>query len=196
MLLNKLKEYTIVLASQSPRRKELLKGMGLNFVIEKPVTNEKNPSKLSSVQLVEYLALQKAKAVSSLYDLENSIVIGGDTIVCMDDIVMGKPKTKEDAGNMLNQLSGKKHIVISGLCLIHKHKIAYDHDITHVCFNELSSKEIDYYIKKYEPFDKAGAYGIQEWIGYIGINRIEGSYYNVMGLPTHLLWNMLEEVLK
>ena len=193
MLLDRLKKYTIVLASQSPRRKELLEGMGLQFVVEKPVTDEKNPSKFSSIQLVEYLSIEKAKAVSPLYNLENTIVIGGDTIVCIDDIVMGKPKDKGEAKNMLKQLSGKKHTVISGLCLIHKHKIVYNHDISHVYFKELSSEEIDYYIEKHQPFDKAGAYGIQEWIGYVGISKIEGSYYNVMGLPTHLLWKMLAD---
>jgi len=194
MLLDELKKYTIVLASQSPRRKELLEGMGLRFVIEKPVTEEKNPSNLASSQLAEHLAMQKAKAISSLYNLDNAIIIGGDTIVCTDDFVLGKPQNEEDAKNMLKQLSGKKHIVISGLCLLHKEKTICRHDVTDVYFKDLSTDEIDYYVSRYKPFDKAGAYGIQEWIGYTAIERIEGSYYNVMGLPTHLLWEMLESI--
>ena len=192
MLLDELKKYTIVLASQSPRRKELLEGMGLQFVVEKPITEEVNPSNLSSFQLAEYLAMQKAKAIASLYNLEKAIIIGGDTIVCIDDLVLGKPQNEEDATNMLKQLSGKKHTVISGLCLLHKEKIICRHDVTDVYFNGLSIDEIEYYVSHYKPFDKAGSYGIQEWIGYTAIERIEGSYYNVMGLPTHLLWEMLE----
>ena len=194
MLLDRLKKYTLVLASQSPRRKELLEGMGLHFVVEKPVTEEINPSNLPSSQLAEYLAMQKAKAISSLYNLDNAIIIGGDTIVCTDDLVLGKPQNKEDAAEMLNQLSGKRHTVISGLCLLHKEKIICRHDVTDVYFKDLSVDEIEYYISRYKPFDKAGSYGIQEWIGYTAVKRIEGSYYNVMGLPTCLLWDMLESV--
>lgn len=194
MLTDNLKKYTLVLASQSPRRKELLEGMGLQFVVEKPVTEEKNPSNLAPAQLAEYLSKQKAEAISSLYNLENAIIIGGDTIVCVGDLVLGKPKDAEEAKNMLKQLSGKKHTVISGLCLLHKGKISCQHDITDVYFNDLSADEIDYYVSRHKPMDKAGAYGIQEWIGYTEITRIEGSYYNVMGLPTHLLWKMLEEI--
>lgn len=196
MLVNDLRKYSLVLASQSPRRKKLLEGMRLPFVVEKPITEEKNLSNLAPVQLAEHLANQKAEAISPLYDLENAIIIGGDTIVCIDDLVLGKPKDEEDAKNMLKQLSGKKHTVISGLCLLHKEKTICRHDVTDVYFRDLSIDEIEYYVSDYKPFDKAGAYGIQEWIGYTAINRIEGSYYNVMGLPTHLLWKMLEEVLR
>jgi septum formation protein len=196
MLADNLKKHTLVLASQSPRRKELLEGMKLPFVVEKPVTEENNPSNLDPVHLVEHLANQKAEAISPLYNLENAIIIGGDTIVCIDNLVLGKPKDEEGAKNMLKQLSGKKHTVISGLCLLHKEKTICCHDITDVYFKDLSIDEIEYYVSSYKPFDKAGAYGIQEWIGYTAINRIEGSYYNVMGLPTHLLWEMLEEILK
>ena len=194
MLLDSLKELTIVLASRSPRRKELLEGMRLQFVVEKPVTEENNPSNLAPVQLAEHLAMQKAKAISAQYNPDNAIIIGGDTIVCVGDSVLGKPKDAEDAKNMLKQLSGKKHTVISGLCLLHKDKMNCRHDVTDVYFKNLSNDEIKYYISNYKPFDKAGAYGIQEWIGYTAIDRIEGSYYNVMGLPTHLLWKMLEEI--
>jgi len=194
MLLDKLKKHTLVLASQSPRRKELLEGMGLHFVVESPTTDEKNSNNLSSFQLAEHLALQKAKAISLRFDLENAIIIGGDTIVCVDDTLLGKPENKEDAANMLMQLSGRKHTVISGICTLHKDRVICRHDSTDVYFKKLSADEIDYYISTYQPFDKAGAYGIQEWIGYTAINRIEGSYFNVMGLPTHVLWEMLESI--
>ena len=194
MLLDKLKKHTLVLASQSPRRKELLEGMGLQFVVESPITDERNSNNFTPPLLAEHLALQKAKAVSQLYNLENTIIIGGDTIVCVDDTILGKPGNKEDASNMLLQLSGKKHTVISGICTLHKDRHICRHDSTSVYFKKLSTDEIDYYISKYQPFDKAGAYGIQEWIGYTAITRIEGSYFNVMGLPTHVLWEMLELV--
>ncbi len=196
MLVDDLKKYSLVLASQSPRRKELLEGMKLQFIVEKPITEEKKPSNLTPARLAEHLSNQKAEAISSSYNLENAIIIGGDTIVCIDDLVLGKPKNEDDAKIMLKQLSGKKHTVISGLCLLHKEKTICCHDLTDVYFKDLSTDEIEYYVSNYKPFDKAGAYGIQEWIGYTAINRIEGSYYNVMGLPTHLLWKMLEEILK
>ena len=195
MLLNRLKNYSIVLASQSPRRKELLERLGITFEINWISTNEILCMDLTPSEMVEDLARQKAEAVENQYDLTKTIIIGGDTIVCLDDIIMGKPSCKSEAVQMLQLLSGKKHLVISGLCVLHNEQSICNHDITEVYVKSLSDEEINYYIDFYHPFDKAGAYGIQEWIGYQAIERINGSFYNVMGLPTHLLWNMLEKII-
>jgi septum formation protein len=194
MLLDRLKDYAIVLASQSPRRKELLAGLDIDFTIHENATQEILFSGLTPCQTVEYLAKQKAESVAAQYDLQKTIIIGGDTIVCKDNIVMGKPSDKEDAKKMLQQLSGGKHVVISGLCTLYKERRLCRHDSTTVYFKPLTDEEIAYYITTCHPFDKAGAYGIQEWIGFQAIERIEGSFYNVMGLPTHLLWQMLKEI--
>jgi septum formation protein len=144
--------------------------------------------------MVENLARQKAEAVANQYNLNDTIIIGGDTIVCIDNIVLEKPTDRADAIQMLQQLSGRKHLVISGLCVIHKEQKICNHDITEVYVKPLTNEEITYYVDTYRPFDKAGSYGIQEWIGYRAINQINGSFYNVMGLPTHLLWDMLCQV--
>jgi septum formation protein len=194
MLLDKLKDYTVVLASQSPRRKELVSELNISFTTNENTISEVLPLGLTACQTVKYLAKQKAKAVISQYDLQKTIIIGGDTIVCQGDAIMGKPSGRQQAKEMLQQLSGGKHVVISGLCVLHKEHILCSHDSTTVYFKRLTDEEILYYIDTYHPFDKAGAYGIQEWIGYQAIERIEGSFYNVMGLPTHILWQMLEEI--
>ncbi|MDR0606609.1 MAG: Maf family protein [Bacteroidales bacterium] len=194
MLLDKLKDYTIILASQSPRRKELLSELNIDFTTNENTISEILPCGLTPCQTVKYLAKQKAMAVISQYDLQKTIIIGGDTIVCKGNCIMGKPSGKQQAKEMLQQLSGGEHIVISGLCVLHKEHILCNHDTTTVYFKQLTEEEILYYIDTYHPFDKAGAYGIQEWIGYQAIERIEGSFYNVMGLSTHILWKMLEEI--
>ncbi|MDR1181454.1 MAG: Maf family nucleotide pyrophosphatase [Bacteroidales bacterium] len=194
MLLDKLKSYSIVLASQSPRRKELLSGLGIDFTIHENTTEEVLPQHLTPCQTVEYLAKNKVDSIAPQYDLQKTIIIGGDTVVCRGNNIMGKPSDKRHAIEMLQQLSGEKHIVISGLCVLHKKRYLCNHDQTTVYFNPLTDEEIMYYIDFYHPFDKAGAYGIQEWIGYQAIERIEGSFYNVVGLPTHLLWKMLKEI--
>jgi septum formation protein len=196
MLLDRLKDYTVVLASLSPRRKELLAGLDIDFTIDGNTAPEILPDGLTPCQSVEHLAKQKATSIASQYDLQKTIVIGGDTIVCKEDAIMGKPVTKQHAKEMLKQLSGSKHVVISGLCVLHKALCLCEHDTTTVYFNPLSDEEITYYIDTYHPLDKAGAYGIQEWIGYQAIERIEGSFYNVMGLPTHVLWQMLKEIME
>lgn len=194
MLLDKLKGYTVVLASQSPRRKELLSGLNIDFTTNGDTIQEILPFDLTPCQTVEHLAKQKVNAIAFQYDLQKTIIIGGDTIVYKGDVMMGKPSNKQDAKKMLQQLSGGKHVVVSGLCVLHKDRMLCNHDSTTVYFKALSDEEIIYYIDVYHPFDKAGAYGIQEWIGYQAIERIEGSFYNVMGLPTHILWQMLEEI--
>jgi septum formation protein len=196
MLLNKLKNYTVILASQSPRRKELLAGLGLTFEVNWVETNETLSSDLTPCQIVEQLARQKAEIVANQYDLTKTIVIGGDTIVCIDNIILGKPTDKQDTIQMLQQLSGKKHLVISGLCVIHNGQTLCNHDVTEVYVKQLTIEEIMFYVDSYRPFDKAGGYGIQEWFGYQSISRINGSFYNVMGLPTHLLWEILCRVME
>jgi len=192
MLLDKLRNYTVVLASKSPRRHQLLAGLGIDFEVHCAEVDEcLSMDNFSPAQLVEYLSRQKAHAVAEKYDLGKTIIIGGDTLVCLDDKIIGKPSNKSEAIHILQQLSSKKHTVVSGLCILHKDLVLCNHDVTEVYFKLLKDDEIMYYIDTYHPFDKAGAYGIQEWIGYHAIERINGSFYNVMGLPTHLLWEML-----
>ena len=175
-LLEKLKKYHLVLASKSPRRQELLSQMGITFSVCDSFVDEYVCQNVSTYKLAQSLAQQKAEAVFELYkNQENIIVIGGDTIVTHKEEIMGKPLDRSDAIRMLKILSGKQHSVISGLCVIL-------HDLT-------------YYVDHYAPYDKAGAYGIQEWIGFRGIEHIEGSFFTIMGLPTHVLWQMLERLL-
>lgn len=195
-LLDILKNYKIVLASKSPRRQELLSDMGLQFTVCDSFVDETIPPDTSIYETAKFLARQKAEAVFELYrNQENIIVIGGDTIVTYKGEIMGKPLDRSDAIRMLKILSGKQHSVISGLCIIVNGKVYCDCDEAMVRFSELSDDELIYYIDNYAPYDKAGAYGIQEWIGYRGMERIEGSFFTVMGLPTHLLWEMLKKYL-
>lgn len=195
-LLDILKNYKIVLASKSPRRQELLSNMGMQFTVCDSFVDETIPPDTSIYDTAKLLARQKAEAVFELYrNQENIIVIGGDTIVTYKKEIMGKPLDRSDAVRMLKKLSGKTHSVISGLCVKSNTKTLTAYDEAKVSFSELSEDDIVYYVDKYKPYDKAGAYGIQEWIGYRGIERIEGSFFTVMGLPTHLLWKMLERLL-
>ena len=191
-MLNNLKGYQLILASQSPRRHQMLKELGLDFKIQTKDVEEVYPDDLKGEEIPVYLA--KLKAEAFVLDLnEKELVITADTIVCVDDMVLGKPKDREDAVNMLKTLSGRSHQVISGVCLKSKEKEASFSTTTHVHFKELSLEEIDYYIDNYKPFDKAGAYGIQEWIGFVGIDGIEGSYFNVVGLPIQRLYQELNK---
>ncbi|MCT4602701.1 MAG: Maf-like protein [Marinifilum sp.] len=191
-MLNNLKDYHLILASQSPRRHQMMKELGLEFEIKTKEVEEVYPDGLSPKEIPAYLAELKALAFES--DLKNNeLVITADTIVCVDDWILGKPKDREDAFKMLSALSGKSHQVISGVCLKSKEKKVSFATTTNVHFKKLSTEEIDYYIDNYKPFDKAGAYGIQEWIGFIGINGIEGSYFNVVGLPIQKLYEELSK---
>ncbi len=184
MILDKLKNKNLILASGSPRRQQFLKDLGLKFSIQLKEVEEIYPSDLKGSEITDFLA--KLKAEPFVGELNNKdILITSDTIVWLDQKAIGKPKNKEQAKEMLFLLSGKTHEVISSICLSSKNKQKIFSDITQVKFKELSTEEIDYYIDKYKPFDKAGSYGIQEWIGFIGIERIEGSYFNVMGFPVH-----------
>ncbi|RAU83211.1 Maf-like protein [Pontibacter arcticus] len=182
----------LLLASNSPRRKELLAGLGLNFTVRVKEVNEDYPAHLKRAEIAEYLASHKASAY--LDDLQNEALITADTIVCLADAVLNKPANYEEAFAMLRSLSGTSHEVITGVCILTKESKTVFHDTTKVYFKALSDFEIDYYITTYKPYDKAGAYGIQEWIGMIGIERIEGSYFNVVGLPVQKLYAKLTEL--
>ena len=191
MLAEKLKKYKIILGSASPRRKELLKGIGLNFSIKITDKEESYPTDLKDVQIVEFLAKKKNKFLSKGLK-SNDLLITADTIVSQQGEILHKPKDKNDAKNILKKLSGNSHRVITGICIKTLEKEVTFSSITTVHFNKLSTIEIEYYINNFNPFDKAGSYGIQEWIGYIAIAKIEGSYNNVVGLPTADLYQKLK----
>lgn len=183
-------QFNIILGSQSPRRKELLSGLDLEFITKIiPGLEESYPNTLKGEEIPIYLAEQKANA----YELkDNDLLITADTIVWLNDKVYGKPMNEEDAKNMLRALSGQTHDVITGVCVrTNKTNISFA-STTKVTFATLSEEEINHYINKYHPMDKAGSYGVQEWIGYIGVEHIEGSYYNVMGLPIQRLYQTLK----
>jgi septum formation protein len=181
---------TIVLASGSPRRKELLSAIVPNFVVRVPQVDEQFPASLRGKEIAEYLAALKADA--ALQSLEsNEIALTSDTIVWLGDEVLNKPGNAEEAAQMLRKLSGRKHEVITAISLVDHSKKILLSDTTQVQFKTLTEDEIAFYVSNFKPFDKAGAYGIQEWIGYIGVTSIEGSFYTVMGLPVHLVYDAL-----
>lgn len=182
-----LPRHSIILSSKSPRRQLLLKEMGWDFTIKVKEVEEIYPSDLKGEQVPIFLCELKAAAFTEELN-ENDILITADTIVSIDDQIIGKPTDYEDAVKILKLLSGRKHQVITGICLKSKNKQKTFHVVTDVFFKELSDQEIHYYLENYKPFDKAGAYGIQEWIGLIGIEKIHGSYFNVMGLPVKELY--------
>ncbi|SRR5579871_62292 len=172
----------IILASQSPRRKQLLEWAEINFEIIVQSTDESYPDNLSVEEIPIHIARNKAFAVKKDLPAE-SIILAADTVVVADNKIIGKPENKEAAIKTLSFLSNKKHLVITGVVILHQQKEIAFSDTTEVWFNELSPWQIEYYVDKYQPFDKAGAYAIQEWIGVIGIKKINGDFYNVMGLP-------------
>lgn len=194
MLLDQLKDYTIYLCSKSPRRHELLAGMGIHFEYLPTNVEEKHPDTNDPVKVAEYLSQLKLSPIKFEDYAEKTIFIACDTIVVLGDKILEKPKDEIDAMRMLRELSGKTHTVVSGLTLATPKKRITSHRKTEVKFGQLSEEEIAYYVSQYKPLDKAGAYGVQEWIGYIVIESINGSFYNVMGLPTKLLWEMLAEI--
>jgi septum formation protein len=194
--LRHLNEYDIILASRSPRRRELLKGIGINFrIVELPEMEEVFPSVLKRHEIPVYLARAKAQHYSSFMS-EKTLLITADTIVWLEDEVIGKPENEEDAVRMLMKLSGKMHEVFTGVCLKTPSRESVFYGSTKVFFRELSEAEIRYYVKEYKPLDKAGAYGVQEWIGYVGVEHIEGSYYNVMGMPLQKLYAELLKIVE
>ena len=189
MLKKKLKSFNIILASGSPRRQQFFKDLDIDFSIQLKEVEEIYPEELKGTEITDFLAELKSKAFTNLADKD--VLITSDTIVWLEGKALGKPKDAKDAFAMLSALSSKKHDVITSICIRNKSFKKVIHDITTVTFKELSAEEINYYINNYKPFDKAGAYGIQEWIGFIGIDKIEGSYFNVVGLPVHKLYKEL-----
>lgn len=193
LLHDRIKNFRLILASQSPRRKMLLEGLDLKFeILVKEDIDESYPKDIGMKEIPEFLARKKSDHYIDLLD-EKTIVITADTIVWLDNEIVGKPVDADDAKKIISRLSGNTHIVVTGVCLRSTKKTRIFHSISNVHFSDLSQAEIDYYIGKYKPFDKAGAYGIQEWIGYIGIEKIEGSFFNVMGLPVQMLYHELLE---
>lgn len=192
MLREKLKNHNIILASGSPRRQAFFKELDLDFSIQVKEVVETYPPHLKYSEVTDYLSQLKASVFVDLN--ENDILITSDTIVWKDEKALEKPNDFEEARQMLQNLSGEMHEVITSVCFTSKEFQTTVHDVTKVWFKPLSSEEINYYLKNYKPFDKAGSYGIQEWIGYIGIEKIEGCYFNVMGLPTRLVYKTLTEI--
>ena len=192
MLKEKLKNYNIILASGSPRRQAFFKDLDVDYSIQVKEVDEKYNSGLNREEITDFLSQLKASVFKSLET--NDILITSDTIVWKENSALGKPKDSREAKEMLNSLSGKFHEVITSVCFTSKEFQITVNDTTKVWFKTLTEEEIDYYIKTYKPFDKAGGYGIQEWIGYIGIEKIEGCYFNVMGLPTRLVYKTLTEI--
>ena len=186
-----LKGYKLILASQSPRRRELLKGLDVEFSTCTVDADESFPASLKGADAVQYICKAKANAYKPQLE-ENTIAITADTVVILDENIIGKPKSYEEAFSMIRSLSDRVHEVITAVCIFSKEKCVEFYSSTEVHFSEITNEEINYYIEKYKPFDKAGSYGVQEWIGYIGIEKIVGSYFNVMGLPVKRLYDELK----
>ena len=186
-----LKGHKLVLASQSPRRRELLKGLDVEFSTCSVDADESFPADLKGADAVQYICKAKADAYRPQLN-DNTIAITADTVVILDDKIIGKPKSREEAFSMIRSLSGRVHEVITAVCIFSKEKCKEFYASTEVHFSDITDEEIEYYIAKYKPFDKAGSYGVQEWIGYIGIEKIVGSYFNVMGLPVKRLFDELK----
>ena len=193
MLRNQLKKYHLILASSSPRRQQFLKDLDLDFEIRLKDIEEIYPPELNAHEITDYLAQLKASAFEGEL-LENEILITSDTIVWHNNQALGKPKDKQNAFEILKSLSNATHEVITSVCFKTKEKTAVLHEITKVTFNTLSDEAILYYIDNFEPYDKAGAYGIQEWIGLVRVSKIEGSYANVMGMPTDKVYGYLSKL--
>jgi septum formation protein len=186
--------YRVILASQSPRRQQLLRELGLRFRTELRPIDETIPPGIGASEAAGYLAGCKADEFAGAL-APDELVITADTVVVSEGQALGKPAAAAEARHMLRGLSGRTHHVVTGVCALTRARRRVEQDTTLVTFRELTEAEIDYYVAQYQPFDKAGAYGIQEWIGMVGIARIEGSYFNVMGLPVHRLYQMLQEFL-
>lgn len=188
-----LKDYHIILASNSPRRRELLRGLDLDFEIKVlPHVSEGHPDDMSAVDIPLFISKEKASAYKDMLK-PRDILITADTMVILGNEALGKPRDDDEARKMLHALSGKTHKVVTGVSLsatVKERSFAVTTDVT---FKDLSDSEIDYYVSHYHPLDKAGAYGIQEWIGYVGVTGIRGSYFNVMGLPVQRIWDELNK---
>lgn len=194
MLKDKLNHYNIILASGSPRRQQFFKEMDVTFSIQLKEIEEIYPDYLKAEEITNYLAELKASAFENLDDKD--LLITSDTIVWHEGVALGKPKNQEDAFQMLQSMSGKTHEVITSVCFKTKEKLETIFEVTKVTFKTLLNTEINYYLDNYKPFDKAGSYGIQEWIGLIAISKIEGSYTNVVGLPVERVYTKLLDYVK
>jgi len=195
MPLSKFQNFKILLASQSPRRKFLIGELGFPFeTISNRDVEEVFPPNLKREEIALFLAELKANAYKDLLIDNKTIIITADTIVWLENEILHKPKDKADAVNILKKLSGKMHEVITGVSICSKHKNNTFCSITKVYFENLKDEEIEHYLENYKPYDKAGAYGVQEWIGYIGVKKIEGSFFNVMGLPIQKVYKVLEKM--
>ncbi len=192
VMLENLKRYNVVLASKSPRRQELLRGMGVDFKVLTKETPETYDSTMPADEVPEFLSLQKSMAFSVDELPADFLLITSDTVVIVGDEILGKPKDRNDAFRMLELLSGKTHQVVTGVTVRSAQREVSFAVKSEVTFADLDEDEKAYYIDYCKPFDKAGAYGIQEWIGYVGISGLQGSFYNVMGLPTHRLYQVLK----
>ncbi|PIF34795.1 septum formation protein [Flavobacterium sp. 9] len=190
MLKEKLKKYTIILASGSPRRQQFFKDLNLDFEIRLKDIEEIYPPELKAVEITDFLAELKASAFEGELK-ENEILVTSDTIVWHNDKALGKPKNADEAFEMIKSMSNATHDVITSVCFKTSTTSTLLHDITKVTFNDLSDEAILYYIENYKPYDKAGAYGIQEWFGFMAVAKVEGSYTNVMGLPTAKVYEYL-----
>ena len=189
-----MKNYRIVLASNSPRRKELLSGLGIDFEVRVlDGIDESYPSSLAAAETAEYIARKKAAAYQKTIAADE-LIITADTVVIVDNEVLGKPADAAEAREMLQKLSNRTHQVVTGVCLTTQEQAVHFSVVTDVTFKKLTDSETAYYISNYKPFDKAGAYGIQEWIGYIGCTGLHGSYYNVMGLPVQRIYTELQKL--
>lgn len=192
-MLDNLSKYKIILASNSPRRKELLGGLGLTFEVKTlPGIDESYPSGLTGEEIPMYISSKKAQAYDNQLT-DDVLLITADTIVYLNGLVLGKPVDEADAIDMLTRLSGCTHEVITGVTIKTNQKAKSFSVVSKVTFASLTAEEIRYYVQHYKPYDKAGAYGIQEWIGFVGVQSLEGSYFNVMGLPIQRLYQELKE---
>ena len=192
MMLKNLDKYQVILASNSPRRRELLSGLDIDYTVRvMDDIDESYPDNLLCADIPCYISRKKAEAYKQQMR-QDELIITADTVVCVDDTILGKPKDADDAAAMLRLLSGKTHQVITGVTLLTSEQEKTFSVVSDVTFDDLSDEEIEYYVTKYRPFDKAGAYGIQEWIGYVGVTSLKGSYFNVMGLPVQRLYNELK----
>ncbi|MGY8969963.1 MAG: Maf family nucleotide pyrophosphatase [Flavobacteriales bacterium] len=192
MLRNKLSNYNLILASGSPRRQHFFKELDVPFTIEIKEVNEIYPNHLKAAEITDYLADLKSKCFTNLKS--NDLLITSDTIVWFEEKALGKPKNKEEAFNMLKKMSGKQHAVYTSISIKSSFFQKIFHDETIVEFEEFTDEEINYYLEKFSPYDKAGSYGIQDWIGLVGVKKIIGSYFNVMGLPVHKLYKELLKI--
>jgi len=192
MLRNKLSNYNLILASGSPRRQHFFKELDVPFTIEIKEVNEIYPNHLKAAEITDHLADLKSKCFTNLKS--NDLLITSDTIVWFEEKALGKPKNKEDAFNMLKKMSGKQHAVYTSISIKSSFFQKIFHDETIVEFEEFTDEEINYYLEKFSPYDKAGSYGIQDWIGLVGVKKIIGSYFNVMGLPVHKLYKELLKI--